>query len=98
MCAFNWHVSPFMKPSVVDDDNLVLCCAPSLAALAEQLNHGAIEGRNVIRLTARHHVAVSHRFFIDPLGAGIAQVSLKRRPGSNAPSARSSGFNNRPWS
>src|SRR5262245_28120529 len=62
------------------------------ARLAEQSDHLAIEGRDVVRLAARHKGAVKRHFLIHPLSAGVANIGLERRPRGDAPPARRAGL------
>ena len=48
--------------------------------LRKQLDQLAIERGQIVRLAAGHQVVVDDNFCVDPLGAGILQVSSQRRP------------------
>src|SRR5262245_36607570 len=66
------------------------------ARLAEQSDHLAIEGRDVVRLAARHKGAVKRHFLIHPLSAGVANIGLERGPRGDAPPARRAGLDDHP--
>src|SRR5215831_404928 len=46
-------------------------------SLADLLDHLLIEGRNVVRLAARHEPFVHDHFAVDPITAGVADVGLQ---------------------
>jgi hypothetical protein len=54
-----------------------------LNSASEQVNHRAIECRDVVRLAGGNKIAVSNRFFIDPFSPGVAQVGHERQPRSD---------------
>jgi hypothetical protein len=58
---------------------------------AEQIDHRPVERRDIVRLAARHEVAVGYDFLIYPLRAGVPEIGLERRPRGDAPPARGSG-------
>jgi hypothetical protein len=59
----------------------------SVPAVAEFLDHLLIEGRNVVRSSARDQAVVHDDFFIDPIRARVPDISLDRGPGSDGPAA-----------
>src|SRR5205085_9411524 len=63
---------------------------------AEQLDHGAIECRYIIGLSAGNQVAFGHHLLVHPLGSCIAKICLERRPRRDSFSSRRSSFNDRP--
>src|SRR5262245_32127138 len=72
-------------------------CLPRLPTrLADKGDHFAIEGRDVVRLTARYKVAINHRLLIYPLPPGVANIGLERRPRGDAPPARRAGLDDHP--
>ena len=50
------------------------------ARAAEQIDHSAVERRDIAGLTARHPVAILHELPIDPVAPGIADVVISSQP------------------
>src|ERR1035437_373807 len=50
------------------------------AALADGLDDGLVEGRNVVGVAAEDELAVGHDLLIHPVGAGVLQVGFQRGP------------------
>ena len=59
---------------------LASLCGRLPSHAAEQVEHLAIECRNVVGFAARHEVAVHHNFLIHPLRACISQIRFEGRP------------------
>ena len=65
-------------------------------ASAEEIDHGAIVGWNIVRLAAGDQIVVLHDFAIDPLGARVPQIGLKRGPGGHRVPAHTAGIDQGP--
>src|SRR5262249_60694966 len=63
---------------------------------AEQSDHLAVEGRDVVRFAARHEVVVNHDLLVYPLGASVLEIRLDRRPCGDPPPARRAGLDDGP--
>ncbi|MGY3371464.1 hypothetical protein ACVWZL_008589 [Bradyrhizobium sp. GM2.4] len=63
----------------------------------EQIDHCAVESRDVVRLSAGHQTLIGYRFLIHPLRSGVSKVDLERRPRCHAPAARCIGIDDGPW-
>lgn len=58
-------------PVLLLSDGAVLA---SVDAFGELFQHGAVEGRNIIRVATGDQALIGDRFLIDPVGAGIFQI------------------------
>src|SRR5258708_38690396 len=64
-------------PSARQRPSLLL---PHVPAFRELLQHLAVERGYVVGLAAGHQAVVADHLLIDPVGAGVLQVVLQRRP------------------
>lgn len=64
---------------------------PLLSVLGKEVNHGPIEGRNVLRLAAAHPVAITNHFSVLPNPTSIADVILNRMVTREVPSLNEPG-------
>jgi hypothetical protein len=64
---------------------------------AEQLEHGPIKCRKIVRLAAADQISFLDHLLVNPLRSGVAEISFQGRPGCDAPPARMAGFDNGPW-
>src|SRR5687767_10381867 len=47
--------------------------------MCEEVDHRAVVGRDVVRFPTRDEAFIDHDLLVDPVGAGIAQISTQRR-------------------
>lgn len=65
-------------------------------AVADRLEQGGGEGREVVGVAAGDEVAVLDDLLVDPLRAGVAQVGLEARPARDGAATHDVGLDERP--
>jgi hypothetical protein len=77
---------------------IIRCGFAAAGSMFNGFDHRFVECRNVIGLAAGYELAIDDNLAIYPVGAGILQISLERRPGSDSlsPQCASSSVHG-PW-
>src|SRR6204780_5367555 len=91
-----WAEAPPLHPNFPCNRSLG-CALPSTRA-GKQPDDLRIERRDVIRTAARHQTLVDDDLLVDPIGAGVLEIGLQRRPRGYAPAARRAGLDDGPGS
>src|SRR5689334_2090060 len=72
------------------------CFRRFVAKVSKFLDHPAVEGRNVVGVSARDQPVIDHDCLVHPLCPGVLEIGLERRPGGHLAALDRSRFNEGP--